>query len=90
MDKPVFSKKYQTIEPNNDNYQLYDRNKPQEYLETNGKENPEWIINQQVEDLVYDIKSGIDELYAQQANIDRSLNNKKLSSFEKKYWMSWM
>lgn len=54
------------------------------YLETNGKENPEWIINQQVEDLVYDIKSGIDELYAQQANVDRSLNNKKLSQFEKK------
>lgn len=54
------------------------------YLETNWKENPEWIINQQVEDLVYDIKSGIDELYAQQANIDRSLNNKKLSQFEKK------
>ncbi len=38
MDKPVFSKNYQTIEPNNDNYQIYDRNKPQEYLETNGKE----------------------------------------------------
>ena len=38
MDKPAFSTNYQNIEPNNDNYQLYDRNKSQEYLETNGKE----------------------------------------------------
>ena len=38
MDKPAFSTNYQTVEPNNENYQIYDRNKSQEYLETNGKE----------------------------------------------------
>ena len=37
MDKPAFSTNYQTVEPNNENYQIYDRNKSQEYLETNGK-----------------------------------------------------
>ena len=53
------------------------------YLEDNWKSNPEWVISEPVNDLVYDIKSWIDELRVQQANLNRSINNKKLTPVEK-------
>ena len=53
------------------------------YLEENWKSNPEGVISKPVDDLVYEIKSGIEELKTQQSNLNRSLNNKKLSEMEK-------
>ena len=43
IDKPVLSINYQTIETNNVNYQISDRNKFQENLETNEKEEKEKV-----------------------------------------------
>lgn len=53
------------------------------YLEENGNNNPEWVIVEPVNNLVYDIRSWIDELRTQQANLNRSINNTKLSPMEK-------
>lgn len=53
------------------------------YLEENWKNNPEWVITEPVNSLVYDIRSWIDELRTQQANLNRSINNQKLSPMEK-------
>ena len=53
------------------------------YLEENWKNNPEWVITEPVNSLVYDIRSWIDELRVQQANLNRSINNTKLSAMEK-------
>ncbi len=53
------------------------------YLETNGKNNPEWVISESVNNLIYDIKAWIDELKVQQANLNRSINNQKLTPVEK-------
>ena len=59
------------------------RNTIKPYLEANWKSNPEWVISEPVSDLVYDIKAWIDELRVQQANLNRSINNKKLTPVEK-------
>lgn len=53
------------------------------YLEENGNNNPEWVIVEPVNNLVYDIRSWIEELRTQQANLNRSINNQKLSPMEK-------
>ena len=53
------------------------------YLEENWKNNPEWVIVEPVNNLVYDIRSWIEELRTQQANLNRSINNQKLSPMEK-------
>lgn len=53
------------------------------YIEENWKNNPEWVINKPVEDLVFEIRSGIDELLAQDSNPNRNINQTKLSKFEK-------
>ena len=54
------------------------------YLEENWSNNPEWLITQQVDELVYDIRAWIDELFVQQANLTRKVWwTQKLSPMEK-------
>lgn len=54
------------------------------YLQENGTNNTQWVINQQIEDLVYDIRAWIDELYTQQANLTRTVWwTQRISKLEK-------
>lgn len=68
---------------NNPDLQTEFKNTIKPYLEANWKSNPEWVISEPINDLVYDIKSWIDELRVQQANLNRSINNKRLTPVEK-------
>lgn len=54
------------------------------YLQENWINNTQGVINQQIDDLVYDIIAWIDELYTQQANLTRTVWwTQKISKFEK-------
>lgn len=54
------------------------------YLEQNWSKNPEWLITQQIDELVYDIRAWIDEFFVQQSNLTRKVWwTQKLSPIEK-------